>query len=296
MLSRVAESIYWMGRQVERAENLARFLEVTHNLILDQPEDLVDPWWPLVQITGETEWFFEHYPAANALTVTKFLAFDLDYPNSMLSSLQMARTNARSVREMLSSEAFEQVNQFYHFVADSAQDAKSLAMGDYLDAVRRHAISWSGVLDSTMPRDTVWHFVNVGRLIERADKTTRILDVKYFNILPQLDDIGTAVDDLQWSALLMAVSGIEAYRRQYHWIQISSLIEFFLFDPNFPRSLRCCLEWMADSLEMIQELTPDAEHHESLDRTRKLLHVLESTTVDNVLSMGMHEFVDSIQC
>ena len=187
MLSRVAESIYWMSRQVERAENLARFLEVTHNLILDQPENVIDPWEPLVQVTADHEFFDEHYKVANADTVTQFLAFDSEYGSSMLSSLRQARENARGVRESLSSEAFEQLNEFYHFVKAAAEAPTLESHSIFFDSVRRIAIQWSGVLDSTMPRDIAWHFANAGRLIERADKTSRVLDVKYFIIIGKMD-------------------------------------------------------------------------------------------------------------
>jgi len=205
MLSRVAESIYWMGRQVERAENLARFLEVTHNLSLDDPFNVTNSWEPLIQVTADVEQFETTYDVANAETVTRFIAFDEAYPNSMLSSLRSARANARGVRESLSSEVYEQLNDFYHFVLDASRTPIIDSPNEFFDDVRRIAIQWAGVLDNTMPRDLGWHFANVGRLIERADKTSRILDVKYFNLLPRIQDVGTSVDDLQWSALLITV-------------------------------------------------------------------------------------------
>ena len=120
MLSRVADSIYWMSRQVERAENLARFLEITHNLVLDPEEDDSNPWLPLIQVTGDHEIFEDRYAHANAESVTQFLAFDRDYGNSMWSSLSAARHNAKGVREVLSSEAFECLNEFFHFVSDAS--------------------------------------------------------------------------------------------------------------------------------------------------------------------------------
>ncbi|MDA8743291.1 alpha-E domain-containing protein [Rubripirellula amarantea] len=295
MLSRVAESIYWMSRQIERAENLARFLEVTHNLILDQPENLLNPWKPLVQVTADNEAFDERFKEANADTVTQFLAFDDTYVNSMLSSLRQARENARGVRESLSSEAFEQINDFYRFVRDASNQASLESPNDFFDAVRRIAIQWTGVLDSTMPRDMGWHFANVGRLLERADKTSRILDVKYFNILPQVDDVGTAVDDLQWSALLSAISGVEAYRRQHHLISIEHVVEFFLFNHRFPRSITFCLFGMCESLAEIQGFSNSDSEHTTLPLAKALHDRLVSTDVQQVLSTGMHQFIDSLQ-
>jgi uncharacterized alpha-E superfamily protein len=295
MLSRVAESIYWMSRQVERAENLARFLEVTHNLILDQPENVIDPWNPLVLVTADNEYFNEHYGTATAATVTQFLAFDEEYDNSMLSSLRQARENARGVRESLSSETFEQVNDFYHFVKAASEQASLESPNSFLDSVRRIAIQWSGVLDSTMPRDIAWHFANTGRLIERADKTSRILDVKYFSLLPRVEDIGTAIDDMQWSALLLAISGSEAYRRQHHLIEINKVVEFFLFNGPFPRSILFCIDGADQSLACIDALSGIESQGSAKKLTAALKHRLSNTSVEEVLAGGMHQFIDLLQ-
>lgn len=296
MLSRVAESIYWMGRQVERAENLARFIEVTLHLILDQPEDMVEPWSPLVEVTGETEWFKEKYGQATAENVVRFLAFDLDYHSSMKTCLQLARENARSVRESLSSESFEQLNEFYHFVNSASESALTDPTADFFDQIRRHALMWSGTIDSTMSHDIAWHFLNFGRLMERADKTSRILDVKYFNLLPKVEDVGTAVDDLQWSALLLAVSGSEAYRRQYHLIDLEKIVEFFLFHTDFPRSVRYCIDGASDSLEEIVKSSGLTGSIPAVAAMHSLQDKLATADVRNILDGGIHQFVDWLQC
>lgn len=295
MLSRVAESIYWMSRQVERAENLARFLEVTHNLILDQPEIVVDPWEPLIEATGDAKLYQSKYKQYDAESVTQFLAFDTEYPNSMLSSLRMGRQNARGARESLSSETFEQLNDFYHFVKRASESPALDSETDFFDAVRRIAIQWTGVLDSTMPRDIGWHFANVGRLIERADKTSRILDVKYFNLLPSIDDVGTAVDDMQWSALLQAISGLEAFRRQWKTISIERVVEFSLFNEDFPRSVLFCVGGADWSLSKIEEMSRSKRLGIASEKTVELRRRLSLTSVQEVLAGGMHENVDRLQ-
>jgi uncharacterized alpha-E superfamily protein len=295
MLSRVAESIYWMGRQVERAENLARFLEVTWDLVLDQSDNRVDPWEPLILVTADKEIFDERYGAANSDTVTQFLAFDNEYGSSMLSSLRQARENARGVRESLSSETFEQLNEFYHFVNDASKQPHLDSSNEFFDSVRRLALRWTGIVDSTMSHDLGWHFANVGRLLERADKTSRILDVKYFNLLPRLDDVGTSVDDLQWSALLLAISGFEAYRREHHAIDIENVVEFFLFNQTFPRSILFCVAGADWSLREIEAASEDHSPGLARKRIAKLRHRLSETRVKEVLAGGMHQFIDSIQ-
>ncbi len=295
MLSRVAESIYWMSRQVERAENLARFLEVTHDLALDHQESLVDPWEPLIRVTADDEQFQERYGKPEKASVTHFLAFDRDYSNSMLSCLYYARENARSVRETLSSEVFEQLNSFYHFVRDASRRPSLESPNEFFEAVRQHALLWSGILDGTMAHDSGWQFVNVGRLLERADKTSRILDVKYFNLLPKVDDVGTAIDDMQWSALLLAISGFEAYRRHHHMIEIEKVVEFFLFNQSFPRSILFCVAGADWSLREIHSASKNNTVGEAKKRISQLRHRLSKTSVKEVIAGGMHQFIDSLQ-
>lgn len=295
MLSRVAESIYWMSRQVERAENLARFIEVTLHLTLDQQDYLIDPWEPLVKVTGDEEWFEEHYDGTTRENVVRFLGFDHEYHNSMLTCLAAARENARGVREKMSSEAFEGLNDFYHFVGDNAESQSSDPTSEFFAKIRWHSLMWSGILDCTMLHDSTWHFINLGRLLERADKTSRILDVKYFNLLPSPEFVGTAVDDLQWSNLLLAVSGFEAYRREHHLVDVKKIVSFFLFHETFPRSVVSCIAGVQWSLSKIDNGMGDKQIGEARRRVEKLRHRLSKTTVEEVIAGGMHQFIDRLQ-
>ena len=295
MLSRVAESIYWLSRQAERAENLARFLEVTLLLTLDQPEYLVDPWHPLVEVTGDTEYFESKYQQANSRTVVEFIAFDRDYHSSMFTCLRLARQNARGVRDVLSTEVFEQLNNFYHFVRDSRALQIDDPTADFFDKVRSQSIMWNGVLDNTMAHDVGWHFANLGRLLERADKTSRILDVKYFNLLPRVEDVGTAIDDLQWSSLLMAISGFEVYLREYHLMDVQKIVAFFLFHRTFPRSIYSCVAGADWSLQEIEKQSGADRSSEARRQIAALRHRLENTNVKEVIAGGMHQFVDQLQ-
>ena len=294
MLSRVAESTYWLGRQVERAENMARFLEVTLELVLEQSEYLVDPWSPLVETTGDSEWFEEKYGIADAANVTHFLAFDDAYHSSMITCLRAARHNAKGIRERLSTEVFEALNEFYHFVEAAAQNPNFETTAEFFDQVRRHCIRYSGVVDSTMPRDDTWHFLNVGRVLERADKTSRIVDVKYFSLMQRTEDVGTSIDDLQWSSLLSNLSGFEAYRRKYHLIDLKLVLQFLLTDDTFTRSIRYCVRRLHQSIT-------DIDRHCDVDRTtRSAIAALEvqerMAEIDAETLLGnVHEFVDSVQ-
>lgn len=296
MLSRVAESIFWMARYIERAENTARFVEVTLNLVLDQPMGVDQPWRPLINATGDDAAFDKSYKVADAESVTRFMAFDRDYPNSVISTMRSARENARSVRESLSSEAFEQINSLYHYVNAAARSGTSPdSPTEFFDTIRQHCHLLTGIFDATMSHDLAWHFANMGRLLERADKTSRILDVKYFTLLPTVDSVGTMHDDLQWSSLLFSISGFEAYRRQHHMIRSNSVVDFFLLHPEFPRSVLFCIENLESSLAAISGGATDDRHAKAAKLATAVKKKLSQTDASDILRDGLHEFVDTLQ-
>lgn len=284
-----------MSRQAERAENLARFIEVTLHMTLDQPEYMVDPWESLILVTGDNELFESKYGEATCQNAVQFLAFDREYHSSMLTCLYAARENAKSIRETLSTEAFEQVNDFFHFVSESSAPQLTDPTADFFDKVRCQALMWTGVLDSTMAHNIAWHFLNVGRLLERADKTSRILDVKYFNLLPRLEDVGTAIDDLQWSTLLLAISGFETYRREHQLMDVEKIVAFFLFHRTFPRSIYSCIAGADWSLREIEKESQSDFAGEAQQRIAALRHRLTNTNVKEVIAGGMHQFIDQLQ-
>ncbi|MGL4498918.1 MAG: alpha-E domain-containing protein, partial [Planktothrix sp.] len=150
MLSRVADSIYWLNRYVERAENIARFIDVNQNLLLDSPSGVQQQWKPIVVTTGDLEIFKERYGEATAENVIRFLTFDSNYPSSILSCLRAARENARSVREIISSEMWEQVNEFYMMVRDAALGDSSYQLADFFYQVKMRGHLFAGVMDATM--------------------------------------------------------------------------------------------------------------------------------------------------
>ena len=296
MLSRVADSIYWMSRYVERAENLARFIDVTLNLILDNPQGRNEQWLPLVQTTGDDEYFFKHYGEATAHNVVQFLTFDREYPNSILSSLSGARENARTVREAISSEAWEQLNEFYHFVRDTHLSSVSANnQAEFFHAVKQHSHLFNGILDATMSHGQGWHFANLGRLLERTDKTSRILDVKYFTLLPTLQDVGTTIDDLQWSAVLRSVSGLEMFRKRYHGISVERVIEFLVLDRAFPRAIQYCVINADWSLHEITGSPVGTYRNVAEQLVGRLKAELAYADVDSITEQGLHEFIDGLQ-
>jgi len=308
MLSRVADSIYWMARWVERAENLARFIDVTQYFTLDQPNESIDHWRPLIQVTGDEALFAARHAAFGPDQVLHFLTFDREYPNSILSALTSARENARSVREAISSEVWEHLNDFYHGVLAAEDQFQGRARGfsqfgaadNLFDWIKRSSLVFEGLLDSTMSRGTGWHFANLGRLLERADKTSRILDVKYFTLLPSLEYVGTTIDDLQWSELLRSVSGFEMYRKQYQAITVPRVIQFLLLDEAFPRAVRYCIQEAEQSLQAIgnhgaKRPANSGYRNRAEEELGQLCQELQQTTAQQIIDRGMHQFVDHLQ-
>jgi uncharacterized alpha-E superfamily protein len=298
MLSRVANSIYWLNRYVERAENVARFMDVNLYLLLDSPTGVAQQWEPLVLTTGDLALFKKRYGEATAENVMHFLTFDSDYPNSILSCLRSARENARSIREIISSEMWQEVNAFFLMVTDAAnaKDYSIQRLSEFFDEVKRCSHLFAGVMDATMTHNEGWHFGQIGRLIERADKTARILDVKYYILLPSVGDVGTTLDELQWMTLLKSASAYEMYRKlKQHRISPVTVAEFLILDPEFPRSVRFCVLQAERSLHHITG-TPAGTWQIPVERAMgRLRSDLDYLTIEEIFQKGLHEFLDSLQ-
>jgi uncharacterized alpha-E superfamily protein len=295
MLSRVADSIYWLNRYVERAENIARFIDVNLMLLLDALPDAAQQWEPLVLTTGDLPLFQASYGEATADNVIRFLTFDTRYPNSILSCLRSARENARSVREIISSEMWEQVNAFYLMVNEADQSKHVMELSDFFHQVKLSSHLFAGVMDATMTHNESWHFGQIGRRLERADKTARILDVKYFILLPSLRYVGSMLDNIQWMALLKSASAYEMYRKRGGRLCPTAIAEFLILDPEFPRSIRSCVTRVERSLHEIMG-TPIGTWTTTVERTMgKLRTDLDYLTIEDVIQVGLHETLDDLQ-
>jgi uncharacterized alpha-E superfamily protein len=297
MLSRVADSIYWMSRYVERAENVARFVDVNLNLMLDAPSGADQQWAPLVNITGDHEIFDKSYKEGPTQeNVIQFLTFDRDNPNSIISCLRAARENARSVREIISSEMWLQLNKFYLMVNFAASSGKGFeAAGDFFSEVKLSSHLFTGITDATMTRNEGWHFARLGRMLERADKTSRILDVKYFILLRSVADVGTPIDEVQWVAVLRSASAFEMYRKRHGRIDPKTIVEFLLLDPEFPRAIRFCLNYARESLHAISG-TPIGTFREPAEKVLgQISSDLAYANIDDIMNQGLHEYLDFLQ-
>ena len=294
MLSRVAESIFWISRYVERAENVARFVDVNLNLMLETPND--QQWMPLVNTTGDHDLFEELYDQPSQENVIRFLTFEEENPNSILACLRAARENGRSSREIISSEMWETLNGFYLFVADAASRANGIGnLHAFFTRIKECSHTFRGITDATMTHGEPWHFMRMGRMLERADKTSRMLDVKYFILLRSAVEVGTPFDEVQWAAVLRSASAFEMYRKRYGRISPKAIVQFLLLDHEFPRAVRFCLDSARDSLHRISG-TPLGHFHTLPERLLgQLCSDLAYIAIDEVIANGPHEYIDDLQ-
>ncbi len=296
MLSRVAESIYWMARYIERAENVARIMDANYHMILDLPVGVGEQWEPLVVTTGDEELFKEHYDDFNRENVVQFLTFDTRNPNSMLSCLHMARENARSVREWISSEMWQQVNTFYLLIKDASRQGGVLELPhDFFVEVMMASHLFTGLSENTMTHGEGWQFARLGRMLERADKTARIIDVKYFILLPSIDYVGTPFDHILWGSILRSASAFEMYRKRYGQIVPDRIIEFMVLDAEFPRAIHHCLIMAELSLRNISGTMRGRFTNSAEKALGRLLSDLDYTTIEDIKTIGLHQFIDGLQ-
>lgn len=295
MLSRAADAVFWMSRYVERAENVARFVHVNLSLMMETPSSQ-QQWMPLVYTAADDVAFQAHYGKPSQENVVRFLTFDEGNPNSIISCLRAARENARSTREITSSEMWEQLNTFYLLVAETARGGGQMEnLHSFFMKIKTECHTFNGIADATMTHGEAWHFLRMGRMIERADKTSRILDVKYFILLPSAEQVGTPVDEIQWAAVLRSASAFEMYRKRHGRILPTGIVDFLLFNREFPRAVRFCLERAQESLHAITG-TPQGQFRNSPERLLGLLcSELAFQAVEEVIGRGLHEFIDQLQ-
>lgn len=302
MLSRVANLIYWTARQLERAENTARIVEVNAALVLDlqSRQDADDPraWEPLVFVTGSDETFHQLYgEKVTERAVVEFMLFDKRNPSSVLSCVAMARENARCIRDQLAADLWETINTFYlRLKDDDFTRYAQLGAADYLAWIKSQTQLFHGVADAMLPRTDAWWFYELGRHLERADNTTRILDIKYFMILPSLQAVGSALDMVQWASVLRSCSAFEAFRRSRRGdLDLVGVVDYLLRDPAFPRSVSHALTQVAGAIDRISPNAASTRITALRDHVLGLLADLATADTPAVVASGLHQYLDALQ-
>jgi uncharacterized alpha-E superfamily protein len=296
MLSRIADSLFWLTRYMERAEDTARILDVNYHMLLEQsatPYRL--KWDPLIIMAGEQQRFFQFYTEANAQTVYEFLAFRADNPNSIVQCITKARENARTIRDRISREMWEDINGLYHSVA-RFDPAEQISSGPhrFCDAVKFGSHRFFGVTDATLPHDEGWDFLKIGWSLERAEMTARLVDLQFQSLLETPILAGTA-DNHQWMAVLKSVGAYEAYRRQYHSpIEPERVAEMLILHPQHPRSIRFSITELQAGLRAISGSGPGTYANEAERLTGRVLEGLRYDTVEDVFRRGLHSYLENL--
>jgi len=292
MISRVAEHCFWMTRYLERAENTARLLEVNQTLLLDFHVPVEQQWQPVLIISG----IHDFKGDGDAETVQRYMTWDDDNLCSIASSVRAARENARIVRETISAEMWERVNAAYlWFQSGKAENLYTQNRQEFYAQIKRGNQTFNGIADGTMSHDEAWEFLQLGRYLERASQTARVLDVKYHVLLPTLAQVGTPVDNAHWVAILKSCSGYEPYHKVRHAGEPNIAIPgFLIFDPHFPRSVRRCLQECQNAAHNISG-RPFSQPNNEVERTlHDLLAWLQLAQIEDFVRTGLHEALTDI--
>lgn len=291
MLSRTADHLYWMARYIERAENMARVLDVTYSMSLvpNAAQSEAALWLPALEISGNVEAYEADYGEVNAANVIRYLSMDMNNSSSIYNTLRNARENARAVRVAMTSETWENINALWlEFDQFRDQDLAKNGLREFCDWVKARSHLFRGVCFGTMLRDDAFSFVRLGTFIERADNTARLLDVKYHLLLPEQEEVGGAVDYYEWSAVLRSVSAFQAYQKIFSDTIVPwRVAELLVLRRDMPRSLHACLD----------EITPILEQLSGVRQTecRRLageLHArLRFGKMQDIFQKGLHEFL-----
>ncbi len=295
MLSRVAERMYWMGRQLERTDDTARMLNVNINLLLDSSlSDVEQIWRRLIGITGSTQEFESLYQKHDERNVVKFMIADRSNGTSILSSIRFVRENARTTREIIPGEVWERINELYIYASQNAPDSLSRKKRiEFLHRVMPVCQMVSGLVEGSMRHDAAYYFFRLGMMIERADMISRIVDVGAADLRAREksdDVIGEADNNAMWMSVLNSLSAFQAYQL-YVQGSISALgvTEFLIKDPRFPRAVSACLYEIINCLENLPR------NEEVIKDVLKLKRVIDKADIEALLTGDIHQFIDDLQ-
>ncbi|MCA1799443.1 MAG: alpha-E domain-containing protein [Xanthomonadaceae bacterium] len=291
MLSRVAESLYWMARYLERAEDLARLINVNSNLVLDLPHRFDFGWEPLIEITGDRERFDELYEELDERSVVRFLVADRRNTGSILSALDLARENLRTTRDIVPREAWEQLNDLYMTARQRTHSGvPKRGRYEFLNNLIRSCQQITGLLAGTMSRNEAYWFIKAGRYLERADMTTRIVDVRSEDLLAERSDDLTPFENIQWMSVLKSLTAYQMYRHHVRLrVRAPDVLRFLLQHELFPRAVVHCLG----------EVTASLQHLPNHGAPVHAVHVVQADVREVDVQMlwqdELHRFLDRLQ-
>jgi uncharacterized alpha-E superfamily protein len=294
MLGKTANGLFWMFRYLERAENIARLVETGQRIALTRLGPSHDEWASVLQTAGVASDYLAHNDRVTKESAIDFLLRSKDNPASVMSCIATARQNARMVRTALTHEVWEATNAAY--MAAQTALARKVSERDLpatLGTIRRNTALVRGATHGTMLRNDIYDFARIGTFLERADATARILDVKYYVLLPSVMSVGSAVDNVQWETILRSVSGRGGFRMEYGSEgSPRDIAHFLVLDRRMPRSLAFCASKIRDNLGYL--CSDYGRRTESYARAGALIQQYLSHDIDAIFDFGLHEFIQTL--
>ena len=291
MLGKTAGGLYWMFRFLERSENTARLVEAGFRIALTRSSDPASEWKSVVTTAGVRSNYDAKYDSYSATKVVDFLLRDTTNPSSVISAIENARTNARMVRTALTTEVWEAVNESWMGMKEAlGTPVKETELPAILGEIRRHSALVRGAMQGTMLRNDIYDFTQIGTSLERADNTARIIDVKYYTLLPSASFVGSALDNVQWETILRSVSA----HRSFRWLNNddmspSTVAEFLILDSRFPRSLSFCSRILEENLNFLaKDYSTRLPCHDLIDAQRDKLR---QHSIATIFEEGLHQFI-----
>mgnify|MGYP005843093523 CR=1 FL=1 len=295
LLARFAENLFWLARYMERAENLARLLDVTKTFVRDGTGG--QDWLAVLEINTDEDRFLESYETVTARNIISFYVSDKDNVTSITSSVRAARENARSLRHLISTEMWGHLNGFYNALSGLRRsDLTVTNLSNLCDRIKQGCQTHAGITDGTLYRDQVWCFYRIGKYLERADQMSRLIDIKYQHLQMAEAEFGSPIDASQWSAVLRSVAGYQAFRRTHpRGMKADDVLRFLLHEENFSRSLAFCMGQVDASIRELHQRFKLRLDDQIDKKTHDLINSLEERSVTDLLKQGPHAFADDFQ-
>lgn len=295
LLARDAEGLFWMARYLERVENMARLIDVTQSF--ESPGFETEAWYGLIRINADEKNFLGRGFSVDATHVKRFYLLDRGNSTSIPACLEDARTNARTLRPLMSTEMWKQLNVFHRFVSRiMPEDLEGDALSRLCTKIKEGVQAHTGITQGTLYRDQGWYFYELGRYIERADQTTRMLDIKFTALLPPGREEKRVAELTQWNAILRGAAGYHAFKR-YARAQFSpeDVVHFLLRDPSSPRSALLCVRRIESHLDDLRRHYGLSAVAEATERAEMLRELLAEKPLSHILATGLHDYLDLVQ-
>ena len=292
MLGRTANGLYWMFRYIERAENIARLVDAGMRVSLTRSGSADEDWDGVLQSAGAREEFLQTHEKVTSADAIDYMLRDKANPSSVMSCIEFGRNNARMVRTALTRETWEATNEFWIELKNLlGRKVKAAELPQVIDVIKHRAGLVRGAFHGSMLRNDLYNFSRIGTFIERADNTARILDVKYYVLLPAAAQVGSSLDNAQWESILRSVSA----HRSYGWVydaeyKPANIADFLILNGRMPRSLAYCYEKIVSNLGYLAE--DYDERHKAHETAEAIQATLQKTTINRVMDQGLHEFLE----